>query len=104
MRLQSEIQVNVKNKIFRGALPLICLPLVANDKAALLEQTAELIPLNPDLLEWRIDGYDQVEDLNNCLETLKTLKAAMSKVPLIFTCRIHVEGGCLILDMDPVCL
>jgi len=93
VRLQSEKKVIVKDKVFGGPLPLICLPLVAKDLTALLQQTAELIPLEPDLLEWRIDGYDQVEDIDACLEALQALKAAMGSIPLILTCRIHGEGG-----------
>ena len=72
---------------------MICLPLVAKDRSALLQQTAELVRLDPDVLEWRIDGYDQVEDLSDCLETLHALKAAMGSIPMIFTCRILREGG-----------
>jgi 3-dehydroquinate dehydratase-1 len=93
VRLQSEKKVTVKNKMFGGAIPLICLPLVAKDRSALLQQTAELIRLEPDLLEWRIDGYDQVEDISACLEALQASKAAMGSIPLIFSCRIHREGG-----------
>lgn len=93
MRLQSEKKVTVKNKVLGGPIPLICLPLVAKDRSALLQQTAELTQLNPDLIEWRIDGYDQVADIGACLEALLALKAAMGSIPLIFTCRIHLEGG-----------
>ena len=100
MRLQSEKKVTVKDKVFGGPMPLICLPLVAKDRSALLQQTAELISLEPDLLEWRIDGYDQVEDIGACLEALHALKAAMGSVPLIFTCRIHGEGGFKEISQD----
>ena len=93
MRLQSENQVTVNNIVFGGPMPLICLPLVAKDRAALLQQAAELTQLRPDLLEWRIDGYDLVEDISASLEALNALKAAMGSTPLIFTCRIHAEGG-----------
>ena len=93
MRLQSEKKVTVNNKVLGGPIPLICLPLVAKDRSALLQQTAELTQLNPDLIEWRIDGYDQVTDIGACIEALQALKAAMESIPLIFTCRIHAEGG-----------
>ncbi|MGD2014885.1 MAG: type I 3-dehydroquinate dehydratase [Desulfobacterales bacterium] len=93
MRLQSEKKVTVKNKVLGGPIPLICLPLIAKDRSALLQQTAELVRLDPDLIEWRIDGYDQVTDIGACLAALQALKAAMGSIPLIFTCRIHVEGG-----------
>jgi 3-dehydroquinate dehydratase-1 len=93
VRLQSEKKVTVKNKVLGGPIPLICLPLIAKDRSALLQQTAELVRLDPDLIEWRIDGYDQVTDIGACLAALQALKAAMGSIPLIFTCRIHVEGG-----------
>ena len=86
-------KVTVNNRVFGGPIPLICLPLVAKDTSALLRQAAELTRLEPDLLEWRIDGYDQLEDIGACLEALNALKAAMGSIPLIFTCRIHEEGG-----------
>jgi 3-dehydroquinate dehydratase-1 len=93
VRILSEKKVTVNNCVFGGPIPLICLPLVAKDKSELLRQAAELTPLAPDLLEWRIDGYDKVEDIGDCLEALRALKAAMGSLPLIFTCRIHAEGG-----------
>jgi 3-dehydroquinate dehydratase-1 len=67
VRLQSEIKVMVKDKVIGGPAPLICLPLVAKEKSDLLMQAEELKQLAPDLLEWRIDGYDQVEDIGACL-------------------------------------
>ncbi len=93
MRIQSEKKVIVNDRVFGGPSPLICLPLVAADQSALLQQAAELTRLDPDLLEWRIDGFDPVQDTSACLEALHALKTAMGSIPLIFTCRIHTEGG-----------
>jgi 3-dehydroquinate dehydratase-1 len=93
VRLLSAKKVIVNNRVLGGPIPLICLPLVAKDGAELLRQAAELTRLAPDLLEWRVDGYDQAEDTSACLEALSDLKAAMGSIPLIFTCRIHAEGG-----------
>lgn len=93
MRPQSEKKVTVRGKVIGGLDPLVCLPMVAGEKAELLGQAGELMPLAPDLLEWRIDGYDAVEDSAACLDVLAELKAVMGQTPLIFTCRIHAEGG-----------
>src|SRR5210317_2045222 len=93
MRPQSEIKVTVKDKVIGGSDPLICLPLVAREKSDLLMQAQELKQLTPDLLEWRIDGYGAVEDPGSCLEALQELQTAVGPIPLIFTCRIHSEGG-----------
>jgi len=93
MRLQSEIKVTVRDKVIGGSDPLICLPLVAEEKSDLLMQAKELKQLTPDLLEWRIDGYGAVEEPGSCLEALQDLQTIVGPIPLIFTCRIHSEGG-----------
>jgi len=93
MRLQSKNPVKVKGRIIGGKTPLICLPMVAKDREELLYQAEELILLSPDLLEWRIDGYNDVENIDNGLQALADLCNTIGSVPLIFTCRIHSEGG-----------
>lgn len=93
MRLQSEIKITVRNKEIGGSYPLICLPIVAQTRADLLSQAVELKSLGPDLLEWRIDAYGKVEDIGDSLQALQDLRAAIEHIPVIFTCRIHAEGG-----------
>jgi len=93
MRLQCINKVEVMDRTIGAAIPLICLPLVAKEKSNLLRQAEELMPLAPDLIEWRIDGFDRVEDIDFCLQTLTDLRARIPSVPLILTCRIDIEGG-----------
>lgn len=93
MRLQSERKVTIRGKVIGGPELLICLPLVAETKADLLGQARELKTLDPDLLEWRIDGYGHVEDVGDSLQALIELRSVIGNIPLIFTCRIDREGG-----------
>ncbi len=93
MRLQSKHPIQVKNTVIGGQQPLICLPLVAREKDELFSQAWDLIPLKPDLLEWRIDGYLKVDNVRDCIKTLEGLQAIIDPIPLIFTCRIDAEGG-----------
>ena len=93
MRLLSKNKVEVRGKVFGGPNPLICLPLVAKEKSELLQQAGELIQLAPDLLEWRIDSYDKVEDVDDCLAALASLREKIGNTPIIFTCRVEAEGG-----------
>ena len=93
MRIQSDIKVAVRKKIIGGPAPLICIPLVAEGKTDLLDQAAALQPLQPDLVEWRIDNYRGVEDTADCLAVLDALRSVIGDTPLIFTCRIEAEGG-----------
>ena len=93
MRQQSELQVTVRGAVIGGSRPLICLPLVGDTRAKVLQEAEELVALHPDLLEWRIDGYDGVEKREDCLSLLKELRGVIGETPLIFTCRIDQEGG-----------
>jgi 3-dehydroquinate dehydratase I len=93
MRQQSKVQVEVRNCVIGGPQPLICLPLVGEKKAAFLEEAKELVILQPDLLEWRIDAYENVENVEECLSALQELRTIIGEIPLIFTCRIDLEGG-----------
>ncbi|NNK57852.1 MAG: hypothetical protein HKP44_11140, partial [Desulfofustis sp.] len=63
MRQQSEIQVTVRDSVIGGPLPLVCLPLAGDTRAKVLQEAEALVNLEPDLLEWRIDGYEHVEDM-----------------------------------------
>lgn len=93
MRQQSELQVTVRGTVIGGPRPLICLPLVGDTREKVIKEAAALAALHPDLLEWRIDAYDEVEDREDCLSLLKEIRAAIGEIPLIFTCRIDLEGG-----------
>lgn len=93
MRLQSKHKVVVRDIAIGGEKVLICLPLMAEDKSSLLQQAQELISLKPDLLEWRIDGYDGVERISDAIEALEALRKQIGPIPLVFTCRISSEGG-----------
>lgn len=72
---------------------MICLPLVAQDRQTLLKQTEDLVGLQPDLLEWRVDEYRNLQDLRDCIPLLQELRMSIGELPLIFTCRIDREGG-----------
>ena len=100
MRLQSDIQVTVKNTVIGGPDFLICMPLLAAERSDLFREAAAIKQSDPDLLEWRIDGYGHVQDINDSLDTLAELRIQFSDTPLVFTCRIHSEGGLKKLTRD----
>lgn len=93
MRQQSKKQLRIKNVVIGGAHPLVCLPLVAATQEELMDQAALLVELAPDLVEWRIDGFTEVEDIAKSLAALDALRSILGEIPLIFTCRIDQEGG-----------
>src|SRR5665647_3635936 len=72
---------------------LVCLPLVSKNKDLLISQAKELMDLNPDVIEWRVDFFDSVDDIRAVVEALIELNNVTGKLPLIFTCRHTEEGG-----------
>ena len=100
MRQQSKVQVNVRGALIGGPLPLVCLPLVGETRAKVLEEGEALAQLQPDLLEWRIDGYGHAGDIDKSLALLKELRTIIGETGLIFTCRIDLEGGLGNLDRE----
>ncbi len=95
MRQQSKVQIKVRNVTIGGARPLICLPLVAEDRHDLYKKASELAALRPDIVEWRFDGYRAGKGSSEWLLHLHELRALLGDIPLLFTCRCNREGGVL---------
>lgn len=85
--------MHVRGVLIGGPLPLVCLPLVGETRTRVIEEAHALVKLQPDLLEWRIDGYENVLNIEQSLALLKELRSIIGDTPLIFTCRIDLEGG-----------
>jgi 3-dehydroquinate dehydratase-1 len=100
MRLQSEVKVIVRNKEIGGPHLLVCLPMVAKRKVELISQAEHLRQLAPDLLEWRVDSYERVEDLPDSMAALEALRFKIGSLPLIYTLRIAAEGGAQDIGQD----
>lgn len=93
MRLQSDIKITIGGVVIGGALPRICVSLIAPNAPALLGQAEKIDAWEPDLMEWRIDGYHALDDEADCLNALRALRACIGGRPLILTCRMTDEGG-----------
>lgn len=93
MRPESKRPVLIRGKVLGGRSPLICLPLVAKDTSALMKQARVNAALAPDVIEWRVDGFEKASCLADMREALEALRSAIGEIPLIFTCRYIEEGG-----------
>lgn len=86
--------VKVRNVEFGTGRPKIAVLITGKSSDDIIKQ-AEIIMSsnNADLIEWRIDFFDQVEDAEKLVETAKKLRQVMSEMPLLTTFRTHFEGG-----------
>ncbi|WP_410513579.1 type I 3-dehydroquinate dehydratase [Paenibacillus sp. BR2-3] len=85
--------VTVKNVIIGEGTPKICVPIMGKAVPELKHEAEALKSLAPDLVEWRTDFFDQVEDIGAVMEALQEIRSVIPELPLIFTFRSAKEGG-----------
>jgi len=82
-----------------GAVPAICIPLVAREAVALQSELHAVLALAPDIIEWRVDYFLIANKVELVPDVLRQLRAALmvlmpaARPPLIFTLRSEAEGG-----------
>lgn len=76
-----------------GKLPLICAPLVAPERDALLAEAASAAKAGADIIEWRVDFFRAIADVKSVVDAGRALRRALGATPLLFTCRSAAEGG-----------
>lgn len=58
-----------------------------------MAELAVVLPKKPDLLEWRVDFFDQIGDTASVIAVAVAIKKAVGGIPLLFTRRSTIEGG-----------
>ena len=66
--------IKVRNVIIGKGRPKICVPIVAAAQEEILDTAAGFCHLAADLVEWRADWYEDVNDLSRVLETAGRLR------------------------------
>ncbi|MGG3467762.1 type I 3-dehydroquinate dehydratase [Neobacillus pocheonensis] len=85
--------ITTRGLIIGEGEPKICTPIVGRTLSELKEEALLIKAINSDLVEWRADFYEQVEDKAKVKEALKEIRTALPDLPLIFTFRSLREGG-----------
>ncbi len=73
--------------------PKICVPIIETTYDKILEQAKRLADQKIDLVEWRIDAFEDIKDFSKDTELAKTIKHILSDIGLLITCRTQREGG-----------
>ena len=79
-------------KIGHGA-PKVIVPLMGRTQQDLITEMTAIKALKPDMIEWRADAFEHVEQLEAIQKMLVKIRNAFIDIPLIFTFRSHKEGG-----------
>lgn len=85
--------MKIKNIDFSKGMPKICVPLVGKDKEELKQELMALEKVPFDLIEWRLDCFDAIEDTTKRKEALNLIRSYQPESVLLATFRTVNEGG-----------
>ena len=85
--------VKVKNVTLGEGKPKICVPIVGITKEDILNQAKALQNVEVDVVEWRVDWFEDVFEFEKVKDVLVDLRKELKELPLLFTFRTSKEGG-----------
>ena len=85
--------VNVRNIVIGEGIPKICVPIVGKTKEELLSEVEVLKSVPVDVVEWRMDWFEEVECCEKAVAMLQVLREAIPEMPILATFRSKKEGG-----------
>ncbi len=85
--------ININDMIIGKGIPKIIVPIVEKTKEEIIQKAKDFKEIHFDLVEWRVDFYEDVFNIPKVIDTLKELKSELDTTPLIFTFRTKNEGG-----------
>ncbi|MBF4694276.1 type I 3-dehydroquinate dehydratase [Fusibacter ferrireducens] len=85
--------IQIKGISIGEGKPKIVVPIVGKTKSAILESAVSFEHEKNDMVEWRIDFYEDALNVEKVLDTLEAIREIIPKTPLIATFRTQNEGG-----------
>ena len=64
----------IKGKIIGKGKPLVCVPVMESSKEEILRETRRLEEAHTEMIEWRVDAFENVESPNAIREILNEMK------------------------------
>lgn len=74
-------------------MPKICVPIIEKSEHEIIEFVRQICDLPVDLVEWRADWFEGIENWDSVRIVLLQLRAVLGDMPLLFTFRTRNEGG-----------
>ena len=85
--------LSIGKTVLGEGIPKIIVPLMGKTEEQLVQEIKEVKLLKPDIIEWRVDVYEHVDQIEAVQEMISKLRMALSDELLLFTFRSHKEGG-----------
>ncbi|MFC4322359.1 type I 3-dehydroquinate dehydratase [Litchfieldia salsa] len=85
--------IEIKGVMIGEGAPKICVSMIGRTLQELRDEATELQNLDVDIVEWRVDFFANVENLDCVNEALQEIRKILHNKPLVFTFRSAKEGG-----------
>lgn len=82
--------------------PVICVPIVGITKDAIVQEAREIVCNHTEMMEWRVDWFTGIENLDEVEAVLQELAPIMTQTILLFTYRSKEQGGNGTLPIEEV--
>ena len=83
----------IKHVTIGEGAPKVVVPLVGKTEKEILREAAVVKTHGPDIVEWRADFFEEVENITAVLAVVQKLRNFFSEELLLFTFRSFKEGG-----------
>ncbi|MDF7671103.1 type I 3-dehydroquinate dehydratase [Orbaceae bacterium ESL0721] len=85
--------ITIKNLEIGSGAPKIIVPVVGKTEEELLSEIEFLQSIDFDVLEWRVDHFTQIDDIEAVKKVAKKIGDLLPLKPILFTFRTANEGG-----------
>ena len=85
--------VTVRGVTIGSGCPKICVPVLGRSEADILSSARTALDCRPDVVEWRMDWFENVERTDAAISVLRQLRHLFDSTPLLCTFRSIREGG-----------
>ena len=85
--------VRIRTLEIGSGMPKICVPVVGMTEKEILEGAERAKAAKPDLVEFRVDWYEEAADSKKVVALLEKLRKCLGELPVLFTFRSSREGG-----------
>ena len=93
--------VKVRNIEIGAGIPKICVPIVGVTKEEIITEAKTFDSIPVDVVEWRVDWFENVFEFDKVEDVLKDLREALGDTPILFTFRTSKEGGEKVIEPEP---
>lgn len=85
--------VKVRNVEIGAGKPKIIVPIVGVTKKDIISEAKTFDAIPVDVVEWRVDWFEHVDDLEKVKEVAAELRSVLKDTPILMTFRTKKEGG-----------